>query len=88
MDDKEKQEISLLGRIFSLEALLFIMGCVSLVSGFYTGELTQYFWGGTIISGAIALHFVRKKDWKQHWAEQERLMQLDRERREREKGER
>jgi hypothetical protein len=26
-----------------------------------------------IISGSIALHFVRKKDWKKHWEEQEAM---------------
>ena len=86
MNDKEQQEISVIGRLFSLEALLLLMGCISLGSGFYTGELTQYFWGGTIICGAILLHFVRKKDWKKHWEEQERERQayVERERRRKE----
>ena len=86
MNDKEKQEISVLGRLFSMEALLLLMGCISLASGFYTGEPTQYFWGGMIITGAVALHFVRKKDWKKHWEEQEREKQayLERERRRKE----
>ena len=82
MNDKEKQEISIIGRLLSIEALLLLMGCISLGSGFYTGELTQYFWGVLIIGGSIALHFVRKKDWKKHWEEQDRLRQayLERER--------
>ncbi len=90
MNDKEKQEISLLGRIFSMEVLLFLMGCVSLVSGFYTGELTQYFWGVLIIGGSIALHFVRKRDWKKHWADlelqQQAYNELERRRKEEEKN--
>ena len=71
--DKVKQEVSLVGRLFSMEALLLLMGLFSLGSGIYTGELTQLFWGVTIMVGAIGLHFVRKKDWKSHWEEQDRL---------------
>jgi hypothetical protein len=26
-----------------------------------------------IICGSVALHFVRKKDWKKHWEEQEAM---------------
>ncbi|WP_243370569.1 hypothetical protein [Geotalea sp. SG265] len=85
--DKEKQEISLIGRLFSLEALLILMGIFCLVSGVTTGEATQVFWGVMIIGGAVVLHFVRKKDWKKHWEEQERLKALC-EMREREKKER
>ncbi|HEY6008348.1 MAG TPA: hypothetical protein VIU40_08500 [Geobacteraceae bacterium] len=86
MDDKSKQEISLIGRILSIEALLFLMGIVSLVSGLITMKLTQIFWGVMITGGAVVLHFVRKKDWKAHWEEQERYRQamLERQRRERE----
>ncbi len=86
MKDKEKQEISLIGRLFSIEALLLLMGIASLASGIYTREMVQVFWGVMIIGGAVILHFVRKKDWKAHWEEQERLRQahLERQRRERE----
>lgn len=87
-NDKQKQEISLIGRLFSMEVLLLLMGLFSLVSGVRSGALTQIFWGVLIISGAIILHFVRKKDWKAHWEEQERLKALyeeqARERKERE----
>lgn len=87
-NDKQKQEVSLIGRFFSMEVLLLLMGLFSLISGLRTGELTQLFWGVLIISGAIILHFVRKKDWKAHWEEQERLKALyevkERERKERE----
>jgi len=29
-----------------------------------------------IIGGSVALHFVRKKDWKKHWEEQEELKRI------------
>lgn len=74
--DKEKQEISLIGRLFSIEALLLLMGIASLISGIVTGQATQLFWGVMIIGGAVVLYFVKKKDWKKHWEEQERLRQL------------
>ena len=86
MNDKEKQEISVIGRLFSIEALLILMGLFSLGSGIWTKETIQIFWGLMIIGGAVILHFVRKKDWKAHWEEQERLRDahLERQRRERE----
>jgi hypothetical protein len=74
--DKAKQEISVIGRLFSIETLLFLMGIASLVSGIVTGEAIQLFWGGLILTGTVALHFVRKKDWKKHWEEQEQFKQL------------
>jgi hypothetical protein len=64
---------SLLDRILSMETLIFLVGIMLIVSGIYTGEHMQYFFGGMIILGSIALHFVRKKDWKKHWEEQEQL---------------
>lgn len=74
--DKEKQEISVIGRLFSIEALLLLMGIASLVSGIVTGEVIQLFWGGLIIAGSVILYFVKKKDWKKHWEEQEQFKQL------------
>ncbi|GAM09772.1 hypothetical protein OR1_02053 [Geobacter sp. OR-1] len=88
MKEKETQEASLIGRIFCMEALILLMGLISLGSGFYTGESIQLFWGGMIITGAIILHFVRKKDWKSHWEEQEKMKQVYEEMRKREKGDR
>jgi hypothetical protein len=73
--DKERQEISVIGRLFTVEALLALMGIASFVSGIITGQLTQLFWGVMIVGGAIGLHFVRKKDWKKHWEEQEKFQQ-------------
>ena len=85
--DKERQELSVIGRLFSLEVLIFLMGLFSLGSGIYTGDPMQLFWGVLIIVGAVALHFVRKKDWKKHWAEQEEFRQRMEERQKRQKEE-
>ena len=74
--DKEKQEVSVIGRLFSIEALLVVMGLVCLVSGIMTGESIQLFWGAMIIGGSVILFFVKKKDWKQHWEEQERIQKV------------
>lgn len=74
--NKEKQEISVIGRLFSIEALLVLMGIAMLVSGVVTGQVMQLFWGGIIVVGSVVLHFVRKKDWKKHWEEQEQMRQF------------
>jgi uncharacterized membrane protein HdeD (DUF308 family) len=86
--NKEKQEISIIGRLFSLEALLLLMGLLSLISGIATGQVMSIFWGVMIIGGSIILHFVRKKDWKKHWEEMEQEKRLYEElaRRKKEKG--
>jgi uncharacterized membrane protein HdeD (DUF308 family) len=85
--DKEKQEISVIGRLFSIEALLILMGLVCLVSGIITQTAIQLFWGVMIIGGSVALYFVKKKDWKKHWEEQELMQQayLERKRLEQER---
>ena len=83
--DKGKQEISVIGRLFSIEALLIVMGLACLVSGTATGEPMQLFWGTMIIGGSVVLYFVKKKDWKKHWEEQERVQQVYMEMRKREK---
>jgi uncharacterized membrane protein HdeD (DUF308 family) len=72
-EEKQKQEISVIGRLFSIEVLLVIMGIVCLVSGIVTGAVIQLFWGVMIIGGSVALYFVKKKDWKKHWEDQERM---------------
>jgi uncharacterized membrane protein HdeD (DUF308 family) len=74
--DKEKQEVSVIGRLFSIEVLLIVMGLVCLVSGIITGESIQLFWGAMIIGGSVVLFFVKKKDWKKHWEEQERIQKV------------
>lgn len=84
--DKEKQEISIIGRLFSLDALIFIMGVVSLVYGVATAKAINIFWGVLILTGFFVLMKVRKKDWKAHWEEQEMLRRAREERSAREKG--
>ncbi|KAF0218668.1 MAG: hypothetical protein FD174_2761 [Geobacteraceae bacterium] len=86
--DKERQEISLIGRLFSMEALLIVMGLFSLVSGIVNAATIQIFWGVVIIGGSVILYFVRKKDWKKHWEEQEQMRQefLEKRKRDEEKG--
>jgi flagellar biosynthesis component FlhA len=74
--DKEKQEVSIIGRLFSIEVLLVVMGLVCLVSGIITGASIQLFWGAMIIGGSVVLFFVKKKDWKKHWEEQERIQKV------------
>jgi len=78
--NKEKQEISIIGRLFSLEVLLILMGVLSLISGIIGRQLMPIFWGLMILGGSVALHFVRKKDWKKHWEELEQEKQLNEER--------
>jgi len=70
-EEKARQESSLIGRILSMEALLFLMGLVSLGYGIYNGVMINIFWGVVIIPGVFLLHKVRKKDWAKHWAEME-----------------
>ena len=69
--NKQRQEISLIGRLFSMEALILVMGCLSLVYGFSKGEEINIFWGVLIIAGFFVLRMVRRKDWAKHWAEME-----------------
>ncbi len=80
MDDKEKQEISLIGRLLSMEVLLVLMGFVSLGYGIVNSQVMSIFWGVMILVGAVVLYFVRKKDWKKHWAEMEELKRHQEER--------
>lgn len=73
MSDKEKQEISIVGRLLSMEMVLVLIGIFFLYSGIKTGAPMQLFWGGMILVLVIVLYFVRKKDWKKHWEEQEKM---------------
>ncbi len=77
---KERQEASLVGRIFSLEAVLMLMGFVSLIYGLINGREINIFFGAVIIPAVFVLHKVRKKDWKAHWAELEEQQRRDQER--------
>lgn len=84
---ENKQQKSLLDKILSMETLIFLVGIMLIGSGVYTGEEMQYFFGGMIVCGSVVLHFVRKKDWKKHWEEQEMFQQAMQERRKREQEE-
>jgi hypothetical protein len=59
--DKEREEISLIGRIFSLEVLLIAMGLLSLISGIVRMERTQIILGAAVIACSMLLLFLRKK---------------------------
>lgn len=65
--EKQRQEASLIGRIFSTEALILVMGCISLFYGVTQQKMISIFWGVMILCGFFILRFVRKKDWNKHW---------------------
>lgn len=47
--NKERQEISVVGRLLSLEALMFLMGVASLLYGIAAGSIWQAVLGAGII---------------------------------------
>ncbi len=59
--DKEKQEISLIGRLFSLEALLIVMGVLSLVSGIATGSSGRLLLGIGILAAFVIFFLITKR---------------------------
>ncbi len=59
--DKEKQEISVLGRLFSLEALLVVMGAVSLISGIVRRNFTGLLLGSLILGGLLLFIIIRRR---------------------------
>ena len=69
--NKQRQEISLIGRILSIEMLLLVMGVASLIYGIVNDQLINIFWAVVIIPGVFILIKVRKKDWTKHWQEME-----------------
>jgi hypothetical protein len=76
--EKEQQELSVLGRLLSMEAFIFLMGLVSLGYGLTGGTGVNIFFGIFILGGSVVLYFVKKKDWKKHWEEQEAIkLRLD-----------
>jgi len=79
--NKERQEISLIGRILSMEALLLMMGVASLVYGIIHNVGVNIFFGIFIILGVFFLVKVRKKDWKKHWEDLEAEQKREAERR-------
>ena len=68
---KERQEISIVGRILSLETMLLMMGVASLIYGIVNGVETSILWGVVIIPGVFILMKVRRKDWQKHWQDLE-----------------
>lgn len=70
---KENKKKSGFGSITPMEVVLFLAGIFFLVTGSIRQDILPIFWGVLIVSGSVVLHFVKKKDWKKHWEEQERL---------------
>ena len=58
--NKQLQEASLIGRFLSMEALLMLMGVVSLLYGISTGSFLNILWGLFIIPGVFLIIKVRK----------------------------
>lgn len=84
-ENKARQEVSLIGRILSMEALLMLMGIASLYYGITRGATMNIFWGIVIIPGVFLLIKIRKKDWKKHWEDMEAEQKAEFERIERKK---
>ena len=59
--DKEKEEISLIGRLFSLEALLILMGLLTLLSGIIYMRWARVILGLVILGACTLLLFMRKE---------------------------
>jgi hypothetical protein len=59
--DKQKQEISLIGRLLSLEALLVVMGLLSLASGIIIRDLLRFSFGAIILGGAALAVVLRSR---------------------------
>lgn len=64
--NKEHQEICVVGRLFSLEALVVIMGVVSLVYGLITGKVISVIIGAAVLAATFALaRWCRRNQAKQ-----------------------
>ena len=59
--DKENQEISVLGRLLCMEALIFLMGLVSLGYGIVNGASMSIFFGVFILCGGGGALFREKE---------------------------
>ena len=59
--DKERQEISLVGRLLSLEVLLVLMGALSLFSGVMAADPVRIGSGLAILAALCLVLFRRKK---------------------------
>lgn len=58
--NKQRQEVSLIGRILSLEALLALMGLVDLVYGVINAEFLNIIIGVVILGGLALLMYRRR----------------------------
>lgn len=58
--DKERQEISVIGRLLSMEALLVLMGLLSLISGILAGDALRLLLG-IIILAMLALFIILRR---------------------------
>ncbi|HOI16036.1 MAG TPA: hypothetical protein PK036_06810 [Geobacteraceae bacterium] len=59
--DKEKQEITVIGRLLSMEALLVLMGLLSLISGIFARDALRLLLGIIILSGLALLIILRRR---------------------------
>jgi hypothetical protein len=70
----EEKGPSCLDRVLRMENFLGLVGVGCIVGGVVSGiRPMSIFYGICIIVGSIALHFVKKKNWEEHWAQQERV---------------
>ncbi|MBJ6799360.1 hypothetical protein [Geomonas propionica] len=53
--NKERQEISVVGRLLSLEALVFVMGVASLVYGLATGSHRKTVLGAVVVLALLLI---------------------------------
>lgn len=58
--DKERQEITVIGRLLSMEALLVIMGILSLVSGLLAHDPLRLLLGFVILA-LLALYIILRR---------------------------
>ncbi|GFO58219.1 hypothetical protein GMST_05440 [Geomonas silvestris] len=64
--NKEHQEICVVGRLFSLEALVVIMGVVSLIYGLATGKVISVIIGAAVLAAIWVLaRWCRRNQAKQ-----------------------
>jgi len=75
MEAKVKaEEKTILRRLLSTETFICCAGIACVVYGVANGiRVMPLFFGLCIVGGSVMLHFVRKKDWDAHWADQERI---------------
>jgi len=59
--DKERQEISVIGRLLSLEALLVLMGLLSLISGILAQDALRLLLGLLILAALFLLITLRRR---------------------------